>query len=519
MALLEIRHLDITFLDGKVPQKIVENLNLTMEAGDRIGLVGESGSGKTMSALAVAGLLKRRDVRMEGEILLNGQNLLTCTPQALRRIQGSEIGMIFQEPMTSLNPAKTIGWQVEEALRLHTDLTAEERKARAMEALRDAELEDTERIYNAYPHALSGGQRQRVMIAAAMICRPKLLLADEPTTALDVTVQQQMLALLRKLGETYGTAILFISHDLALVRTLCSKMVVLQEGKAVESGNAEDIFANPAHPYTKALLAAVPKFERKTRISPKADATEVLRVSDLCAFYPKESRHFFRKKEKKEVLHNISFRIRKGEIIGLVGESGCGKSTLARTILGLHKDYTGEIRHSTTHPQMVFQDAGSSLNPSRTVEWILEEPLRNCTKLTSQQRQECVTEMLWLVKLEESLRKRYPWQLSGGQRQRVSIAAALMLHPEFLIADEPVSALDVTVQKQILGLMQEIVQETAVSILLISHDLRVVYQMCDRVLVMKDGVVVESGTAEEIYRNPQHDYTKSLLRSAGAEKV
>ncbi len=516
MAVLEIRHLDITFFDKKKPQKIVEDFSLTMESGDLVGLVGESGSGKTMSALAVAGLLRQKNVQLKGEILLNGCNLLTCSSQQLREIQGSEIGMIFQEPMTSLNPTRTIGWQVEESLRLHTNLGAKERRERALEALRDVELPDAERIYNAYPHALSGGQRQRVMIAAAMISRPKLLLADEPTTALDVTVQQQMIELLQKLNETYGTAVLFISHDLALVRTLCKRMLVLQKGKVVESGDAEEIFTSPKQPYTKELLDAVPRFERIPWRTLEPDAPPVLQVSDLCAFYPKESKKLFRKKERKEVLHHLSFSIKKGEIVGLVGESGCGKSTLARTILGLHKSYTGTIKHSTKHPQMVFQDAGSALNPSKTVDWILQEPLRNYTQLTAQQRKDCVSEMLWLVKLEEELRYRYPQQLSGGQRQRVSIAAALMLHPDFLIADEPVSALDVTVQKQILALMREIVRETNVSILLISHDLRVVYQMCDHVLVMKDGVIVESGTAEEVYANPRHSYTKNLLKSAGA---
>ena len=516
MAVLEIRHLDITFWDRKQPQKIVEDLNLHMEAGDLVGLVGESGSGKTMSALAIAGLLRQKHVQIQGEILLDGCNLLTCTQQQLNRIQGSQIGMIFQEPMTSLNPARTVGWQVEEALRLHTNLNAKERRERAMEALRDVELPDAERIYHAYPHALSGGQRQRVMIAAAMICRPKLLLADEPTTALDVTVQQQMIALLRKLNETHHTAILFISHDLALVRTLCRQMVVLQNGKVVESGQAEKIFTSPQHPYTKELLDAVPRFERTVWHELKCDAPAVLQVAHVCADYPKENSSFFHKKERKEVLHDISFTVKQGEIVGLVGESGCGKSTLARTILGLHKSYTGTVTHTTKHPQMVFQDDGSALNPSKTVDWILQEPLKNHTQLSAQQRKACVCEMLALVKLEEELRMRYPQQLSGGQRQRVSIASALMLHPDFLIADEPVSALDVTVQKQILSLMKEIVRETNVSILLISHDLRVVYQLCDHVLVMKDGSIVESGTAEEIYVHPQHPYTKALLKSANA---
>ncbi len=516
MSLLEICNLSITFLDGKEPETVVQDLSMTIGAGEMVGLVGESGSGKTISALAVAGLLKRKDVRIEGKILLNGTDLLSCTDREIRQVQGKEIGMIFQEPMTSLNPSRTIGWQVEEALRLHTDLNAEARRARAMEALREVELTDTERIYHAYPHALSGGQRQRVMIAAAMICQPKLLLADEPTTALDVTVQKQMIALLRKLSETHGTALLFISHDLALVRTLCDRMLVLRQGKTVEYGTTEAIFASPQEAYTKALLAAVPKFERYPHPLRAESGTSVLQVSDLCAYYPVESRKLFQKKQRKQILHHISFDIKQGEIVGLVGESGCGKTTLARAILGLHRDETGEIVHTTAHPQMVFQDAGSALNPSKTVEWILSEPLRNLTSLSAKEKQERVARMLQLVQLKDSLRKRYPWQLSGGQRQRVCIAAALMLQPEFLIADEPVSALDVTVQKQILGMLQDIVQKTKVSILMISHDLRVVYQMCDHVLVMKEGTIVESGTAEEIYRNPTHPYTKSLLESAGA---
>lgn len=516
MSLLKLCNLSITFLDGKEPETVVQNLSMTIEAGEKVGLVGESGSGKTISALAIAGLLKRKDVRIEGQILLDGRDLLACTDREIREVQGKEIGMIFQEPMTSLNPSRTIGWQVEEALRLHTNLNAEERRARAMEALREVELTDTERIYHTYPHALSGGQRQRVMIAAAMICRPRLLLADEPTTALDVTVQKQMIALLHKLSETHGTAILFISHDLALVRTLCDRMLVLRQGKTVEEGATEQIFTAPQKEYTKELLAAVPKFERFPRPLPQEDREFVLQVSDLCAYYPMESRKLFQKKQKKQVLHHISFAIQQGEIVGLVGESGCGKTTLAKAILGLHRDDTGEITHRTEHPQMVFQDAGSSLNPSKTVEWILQEPLRNVTSMSAQEMQERVTQMLQLVQLKDTLRKRYPWQLSGGQRQRVCIAAALMLQPEFLIADEPVSALDVTVQKQILSMLQDIVQKTKVSIFMISHDLRVVYQMCDHVLVMKDGLIVESGTAEEIYRHPKHSYTKALLESAGA---
>jgi oligopeptide/dipeptide ABC transporter ATP-binding protein len=295
-------------------------------------------------------------------------------------------------------------------------------------------------------------------------------------------------------------------------------MIVLCDGKVVESGDAAQIFTNPQQPYTQKLLSAIPKFEREEWHSAASeDVPAVLQVSELYGYYRKESKSLFRKKEKVEVLHGLSLTIKKGQIVGLVGESGCGKTTLARILLGLHTDYSGTVRHATKYPQMVFQDAGSALNPMRTVDWILQEPLKNNTHLTARQRKDCVSEMLYLVGLEESLRNRYPQQLSGGQRQRVSIAAALMLQPEFFVADEPVSALDVTVQQQILALMKDIVRETGVSILLISHDLRVVYQLCDEVLVMKDGEIVESGTADALYRQPQHAYTKALLRSAGAD--
>lgn len=517
MAVFEVRNLTIIFHDGKEPQTVVDNLSFSIEKGEMVGLVGESGSGKTMTALASAGLLFSSEAEVRGQILIDGRDILTLSPKELAEIRGSEIGMIFQEPMTSLDPTKKVGWQVEESLMLHTKLSKTDRRARALEAIKEAGLTDTERIYNSYPHQLSGGQRQRVMIAAALVSEPKLLLADEPTTALDVTVQKQILSLLQRQCAAHGIAVLFISHDLSLVRSLCEKMIVMQGGKAIETGLSDDIFRSPKMPYTKELISAVPKFERM--VSEKTDREEetVLTVKDLCAFYPKEGSRLFRKAEKKKALSDISFTVKKGEIIGLAGESGSGKSTLARCILGLHNDKTGEISHTTKYPQMVFQDAGSSLNPSKTVEWILEEPLKNCSGLSAEKRKECVTEMLYLVHLPEQLRTRYPHQLSGGQRQRVSIAAALMLEPKFLIADEPVSALDVTVQKQILSLMQEIAVETGVSILLISHDLRVVYQMCDRVLIMKDGRIVEEGDPAVIYREPKHLYTKELLESAGAE--
>ncbi|MDD6268507.1 MAG: ABC transporter ATP-binding protein [Oscillospiraceae bacterium] len=516
MAVFEVKDLSIIFHDEKEPMTVVDNLSFTVNKGEIMGLVGESGSGKTMTALAAAGLLGDRKAEIKGQIIIDGKDILSVSAEEMRKIRGSQVGMIFQEPMTSLDPAKTVGWQVEEALMLHTELSKEDRRAKALKAIKEAGLTDCERIYNSYPHQLSGGQRQRVMIAAALITKPKLLLADEPTTALDVTVQKQILDLLKEQCMAHGIAVLFISHDLSLVRSMCERMIVMQNGRAIEEGTSENIFTSPKMPYTKELIEAVPKFERECDSEKSAGNETVLTISGLSAFYPQTGGKIFSRKRKVQTLFDISLDVKKGEIIGLAGESGSGKSTLARCILDLHRYKTGEIRHNTKYPQMVFQDAGSSLNPSKTVEWILEEPLKNCTSLNAERRRECVTEMLYLVKLPDELRKRRPGQLSGGQRQRVSIAAALMLKPGFLIADEPVSALDVTVQKQILSLMKEIARETGVSVLLISHDLRVVYQMCDRVLIMKNGRIVEEGNPLELYKNPKHPYTKELLDSAGA---
>ena len=514
MAILEIKNLTVSFPSGKNSvQTVVENLSLTVEKGEMVGLVGESGSGKTMTALAAAGLLRHRGALVTGEILLNGRDLLRLTIKEMREIQGRDIGMIFQEPMTSLDPAKTVGWQIEETLRLHTSLTKDERRKRAAEVIKQVEL--PERVYNSYPHQLSGGQRQRAMIAAALISKPALLLADEPTTALDVTVQKQILLLLERECRAMGTAVLFISHDLSKVRMLCSRMIVMENGKAVEEGTSEKIFREPENEYTRELIAAVPDFSRSTDRRLLENAEKDIEISGLNAYYTEKSGKLFQKKRKAHILKDLSLYVRKGEITGLCGESGCGKTTLARCILDLHKDHTGSIIHSTKRPQMVFQDAGSALNPMKTVEWILEEPLKNCTELSAEQRRQCVTEMLYLVKLPEDLRTRYPHQLSGGQRQRVSIAAALMLQPEFLIADEPVSALDVTVQKQILALLDEIAHETGVAILFISHDLRTVYRLCNRVLIMKDGEIIEEGVPENVYAEPVKEYTRELLESAG----
>ncbi|MGN0630500.1 MAG: ATP-binding cassette domain-containing protein, partial [Ruminococcus sp.] len=314
MAVFEVKNLTITFHDGKKPQTVVDNLSFSVEKGEILGLVGESGSGKTMTALASAGLIFSADAEIKGQILIDGKDILSLSPKQLAEIRGSEIGMIFQEPMTSLDPAKKIGWQIEESLMLHTKLSKTDRRVMALKAIKEAGLAETERIYNSYPHQLSGGQRQRVMIAAAMASEPKLLLADEPTTALDVTVQKQILSLLRSQCIAHGIAVLFISHDLSLVRTLCEKMIVMQEGKAIEKGLSEDIFLRPEMPYTKELISAVPKFERKNSPEKPRERETVLSVRNLSAYYPKENSRLFKKAEKTKVLTDISFDVKKGEI-------------------------------------------------------------------------------------------------------------------------------------------------------------------------------------------------------------
>jgi len=514
--MLEVKDLNIEFHDHSKPETVVYDFDLVLEEGDIVGIVGESGSGKTMSALAICGLLSRKDMEKRGQIMFQGKELLTCSRQEMRELQGDDIGIIFQEPMTSLNPVKKIGWQVEEALRIHTDLGKEERYERAIWALDQAELPEPEKVYEQYPHELSGGMRQRAMIAAAIVCRPKLLIADEPTTALDVTIQAEIIKLLQKLNREYKTAILFISHDLSLVRKLCERVVVMQDGYVVEQGSTEEIFCHPKKEYTQKLIASIPDCEEEKLEKDFSGEEAVLTVKNIQAGYI-SSFGVLGKRQEKKVLKGIDFTLYRGEVLGLVGESGCGKSTLAKVILGLNKSYTGNVVCEIGKVQMVFQDPYSSLNPSKTIGWILEEPLRIKGGYTKEERRAKVLEMLEKVGLEQELAERYPSQLSGGQRQRVSIGLALMSEPKVLVADEPVSALDVTIQAQILELLKRLKDELGLAILFISHDLRVVYELCDRVMIMKNGEIVEEGAPGELYRNYRHPYTGQLLEAAGIE--
>lgn len=513
--MLEVIDLHIEVSDRIDSETLVNDFDLTIAPGEIVGIVGESGSGKSMSALAIAGLLSRKDMTKRGTISFCGNNLLTVSRSVLRSVQGKEIGMVFQEPMTSLNPVKTIGWQVEEALRVHEELSDEDLKSRAILMLKDVELDNAEEIYDKYPHELAGGMRQRVMIAAALVCEPKLLIADEPTTALDVTIQAQILELLRKINREKGTAILFISHDLSVVKSLCKRVLVMNKGDIVETGLTKEVFENPKEDYTKRLIDAIPKFKKLTENRPADKSKPILEVKDVYARYKKVTGYFDFKTKKKLIVKGASFNVYEGEIIGLVGESGSGKTTLGKTVLGMLDDVQGEVKHYSKMPQMIFQDPYGSLNPTKIIGRILTEPLRINTTLSKSEMNDKAKEMIRLVGLDESYLTRYPRELSGGQRQRVCIALALMLSPKLIIADEPVSALDVTVQEQILNLLIDLNKKLNIAIIFISHDLKVVYEICNRIMVMKDGEIIEQGTDEEVYLHPKCEYTKGLLKSAG----
>ena len=473
--MVKIENLSVAFGGSEV----VKNVSFTIKDGEILGVVGESGSGKSVTALTLMGLVSRNAEITSGRILFDSVTLREAgkpLDEALyRSYQGNEISMIFQEPMTSLNPTKRAGVQVEEMLLLHTALEKEERKKRVLESFASVGLSNPEKVYESYPHELSGGMRQRVMIAMAILLHPDLVIADEPTTALDVTIQRQIVSLLKEINTKEQNAMLFITHDLNLARQICDRIVVMRNGCVVEQGETEQIFRAPEQEYTKRLMEAVP-----SRMKPRVSVFE-------------------REAGKRE-----------GESLGLVGESGCGKTSLSKAVLGIHRDITGEIHHETKRPQMVFQDPYSSLNPSKTIGWLLQEPLR-VERVPKADREAAAYDMLHRVGLEDSYFHRKPSQLSGGQRQRISIAQALIAHPGFVVADEPVSALDVTIQAQIMELLQKLQQEMKLSYLFISHDINVVYHMCDRIMVMKAGHIIETGKTEEIFRSPKEPYTRLLL--------
>ena len=546
--MLEVKDLRIEFYDHSRPEVAVRDVDFTLKEGEILGLVGESGSGKSLTANAIAGLIRRGDVKISGEVWweqedANRIDLLRTPRKTMRALQGQDIGFIFQDPMTAFSPVHKIGYQVEDALRVHGKRTSEEGnktsesgnktsadgkkeeyskeelKERALKALSDVDLPDPERVYNSYPFELSGGMRQRAMIASAMISSPRLLIADEPTTALDVTVQAEIIKLLQRINERDHTAILFISHDLGLVRKLCSKVLVLKDGDVVEQGPADEIFHSPKADYTKKLIAAEVNIgELRGREATEVGAEECV-VRNLTYYYPVRkdigSISLWGKKDTKSEpigIKDISLTVHRGEIMGLVGESGSGKSTLAKCIVGLLPVKEGEIRCGLA--RMVFQDSYSALNPKRRIGWLLKESLRLSGVKDRNEIRERIQKILGEVELSEELLERFPSELSGGQRQRVMIAMALLQKPSFLIADEPVSALDVAIGESITRLLLDLSRKRGMAILFISHDLRTVYSLCDTVCVMKEGRIVEMAPKEELYTNPKEEYTKVLLKSA-----
>ncbi len=552
--MIRIENLSVAFDKTEV----VKNVSLDLVDGEVLGVVGESGSGKSVTALTLMGLVSESAQITSGRILFDDVVLQEAgkpRDQVLyRRYQGAQMSMIFQEPMTSLNPTQRVGHQVEEMLWLHAEHRPqgpwkqasdalrlsgrrtgqkEEFRTRVLEAFHAVGLRDEERVYTSYPHQLSGGMRQRVMIAMALILHPRLLVADEPTTALDVTVQNQIIALLRKINSKQNNAMLFITHDLNLARRLCGRIAVMKDGRVVELGETEEIFRHPRQEYTKRLIEAVPsRMKKKTwsadAVLGKAASAEaalnnsapVVRVHDLSVFYQDGSNSLFGQKKKQCVVADASFEIYPGESLGLVGESGCGKTSLSKAILGMNRSIRGEIVSNTTRPQMVFQDPYSSLNPAKTIGWLLQEPLRAAGALdwskvmTKADMEAAAYDMLHRVGMEDKYFHRKPSQLSGGQRQRVSIGQALITHPGLVVADEPVSALDVTIQAQIMELMRRLQQEMKLAYLFISHDINVVYQMCDRIMVMKEGRIIEVGETERLFRAPKEEYTRELLSSS-----
>ncbi|WP_417812220.1 ABC transporter ATP-binding protein [Thalassospira alkalitolerans] len=524
---LQISNLSISLPQGADRPYAAQNIDMQILPGEILCVVGESGSGKSMLTRAVLGLLPVPRVQVQsGKIELDGTDLLSCTPAEMREIRGDRIGMIFQEPMTALNPLLTVGRQIDEVLENHRNMNARERREKVVEALDEVQMPHPSDVYDAYPHQLSGGQRQRAMIAMALILSPGLLIADEPTTALDVTTQAQILSLINTLRKDHGTAVMFITHDFGVVAEIADHVVVMEKGLVVETGTAKEVLESPKHSYTQALIAAVPGLKTHTRPLKKS-TNDGLAIQGLNKTFVSSGGLLGKPTRTVEAVKNIDLNVQRGEILGIVGESGSGKSTLARLIIRLIEPDSGEVllegenflkmnpirlRNERHRIQMIFQDPYSTLNPRHKVGRIIAEgpKLRGCSSTEATER---TNRLLSLVGLGKEAANRFPHEFSGGQRQRIGIARALAIEPDFLLADEPVSALDVSVQKQVLELLLDIRDKFNLAVVFITHDLCVAAQICDRVAVMKSGEIVEHGAASDVLNTPQHPYTKTLLSS------
>jgi microcin C transport system ATP-binding protein len=526
-ALLSVRDLSVAFGQGGRLSMAVDHVSFDIDKGETVALVGESGSGKSVSALSVLKLLPYPMAsHPSGKILFQGADLLAAGEKALRGVRGNKITMIFQEPMTSLNPLHTVEQQVIEVLKLHQGLGDRQARARVLELLNEVGIREPEKRLDAYPHQLSGGQRQRVMIAMALANEPELLIADEPTTALDVTVQAQILQLLAGLKSRKGMSMLFITHDLGIVRKIADRVCVMTKGKIVETGPTKDIFANPQHAYTKHLLAAEPKGKPPAA---NADAKAVMTGKDIKVWFPIKRGFFRRTVDNVKAVDGIDVTVRAGQTLGVVGESGSGKTTLglalARMIsstgaINFNGRDIAQLSFSAMRPlrrelQIVFQDPFGSLSPRMSVAEIIEEGLRiHEPKLSPDERDDKVVQVLNEVGLDPETRYRYPHEFSGGQRQRIAIARAMVLNPRFVMLDEPTSALDMSVQAQVVDLLRNLQAKHNLAYLFISHDLKVVRALANDVIVMRNGKVVEAGPSEQIFGSPQTDYTRALMAAA-----
>lgn len=528
-AVLKVENLQVSFTSQEEDFDAVRGISFEVKKGETLGIVGESGSGKSVTARSIMRLLPSPPSYMkEGSIEFQGEKLELKSDSEMEAIRGRDISMIFQDPMTSLNPIIRIGKQIAESLIKHQNMNKQEAKKEALALLKLVGIRNSELRYEQYPHEFSGGMRQRVMIAMALACRPSLLIADEPTTALDVTIQAQILNLMKDMQERFGTSIILITHDFGVVAGMCDRLAVMKDGEIVETGTTEEIFKNPKHPYTKKLLNALPRLDEKKKKKPTPkikntidQSTPLLQVNSLKQYFN------IGKGNEVKAVDSISFHIKPGETLGLVGESGSGKSTTGRAILRLNEPTDGDVlyqgmavnRLSKTemktmrrHMQMIFQDPYSSLNPRFKVLDIIGQAL-DVHKLTKskEERKKRVEELLVMVGLEPYHAMRYPHEFSGGQRQRIGIARALAVEPDFIVCDEPLSALDVSIQSQIVELLEDLQHRLGLTYLFIAHDLAMVKHISDRVAVMYAGKIVELAESEELYSNPQHPYTKSLL--------